>query len=143
MTENDSYEPNLISAYDALQQAEKIITEALSCSLRKFYVSKMVFQIIRELLSPPVVFCGQDDILNSIDRWILLYPTFGIDKQELLKVQKWVQDALTPAEGGYDFLQHHSASHQENRCLMCGTDMGPENPRQLCGHWRCDNEAWV
>jgi hypothetical protein len=22
-------------------------------------------------------------------------------------------------------------------CLTCGVDMGPQNPRQLCGKWRC------
>jgi hypothetical protein len=22
-------------------------------------------------------------------------------------------------------------------CLTCGIDMGPQNPRQLCGKWRC------
>ena len=24
-------------------------------------------------------------------------------------------------------------------CLECGIDMGPQNPRQLCGKWRCGN----
>lgn len=24
-------------------------------------------------------------------------------------------------------------------CLECGIDMGPQNPRQLCGKWRCVN----
>jgi hypothetical protein len=24
-------------------------------------------------------------------------------------------------------------------CLECGIDMGPQNPRQLCGKWRCSN----
>ena len=24
-------------------------------------------------------------------------------------------------------------------CLECGIDMGPQNPRQLCGKWRCRN----
>lgn len=22
-------------------------------------------------------------------------------------------------------------------CLICGIDMGPGNPRQLCGKWKC------
>ena len=26
---------------------------------------------------------------------------------------------------------------QINRCLECGADMGANNPRQLCGKWRC------
>ena len=25
-------------------------------------------------------------------------------------------------------------------CLTCGVDMGPQNPRQLCGKWMCPNE---
>ena len=24
-------------------------------------------------------------------------------------------------------------------CLTCGVDMGPQNPRQFCGKWRCLN----
>jgi nitrate reductase cytochrome c-type subunit len=24
-------------------------------------------------------------------------------------------------------------------CLTCGDDMGPQNPRQLCGKWYCRN----
>lgn len=27
-------------------------------------------------------------------------------------------------------------------CLSCGVDMGPQNPRQLCGKWRCPNESF-
>ena len=27
-----------------------------------------------------------------------------------------------------------------NRCVDCGIDIGPSNPRQLCGKWRCDNK---
>lgn len=27
-----------------------------------------------------------------------------------------------------------------NRCLECGIDMGPQNPRQLCGKTRCLHE---
>ena len=29
-----------------------------------------------------------------------------------------------------------------NRCLECGIDMGPQNPRQLCGKWRCVNKIF-
>jgi len=25
----------------------------------------------------------------------------------------------------------------KNLCVECGVDMGPDNPRQLCGKWRC------
>jgi ribosomal protein S27AE len=27
----------------------------------------------------------------------------------------------------------------KNLCVECGVDMGPDNPRQLCGKWRCNN----
>ena len=27
----------------------------------------------------------------------------------------------------------------KNLCLDCGVDMGPTNPRQLCGKTRCNN----
>ena len=27
-------------------------------------------------------------------------------------------------------------------CLTCGVDMGPSNPRQLCGKWVCDNSPY-
>lgn len=27
-----------------------------------------------------------------------------------------------------------------NRCTECGLDMGPHNPRQLCGKWDCEEE---
>lgn len=26
------------------------------------------------------------------------------------------------------------------RCCGCGVDMGPNNPRQMCGKYKCDNE---
>lgn len=26
-----------------------------------------------------------------------------------------------------------------NRCIKCGCDMGDQNPRQLCGKWKCYN----
>jgi len=27
----------------------------------------------------------------------------------------------------------------KNLCVECSVDMGPDNPRQLCGKWRCNN----
>lgn len=30
-----------------------------------------------------------------------------------------------------------------NLCLECGVDMGPQNPRQLCGKLYCLNEAFI
>ena len=31
---------------------------------------------------------------------------------------------------------------EKNLCVECGEDMGPQNPRQLCGKWRCTNAEW-
>ena len=33
----------------------------------------------------------------------------------------------------HDYFEHE----EKNLCLECGIDMGPENPRQLCGKTRC------
>ena len=43
------------------------------------------------------------------------------------------EDDAVRRAGGYD------AGEMINRCLVCGIDMGPQNPRQLCGKWRCRN----
>ena len=32
-----------------------------------------------------------------------------------------------------------SSESYKNRCLMCGDDMGKDNPRQLCGKTYCYN----
>ena len=32
-----------------------------------------------------------------------------------------------------------SSESLKNRCLMCGDDMGKDNPRQLCGKTYCYN----
>ena len=35
-----------------------------------------------------------------------------------------------------------SSVEEQNLCVECGEDMGPQNPRQLCGKWRCTNAEW-
>lgn len=30
-----------------------------------------------------------------------------------------------------------------NLCMDCGVDMGNCNPRQLCGKWKCLNDAFI
>ncbi len=32
---------------------------------------------------------------------------------------------------------YNTYNSDSNHCLECGIDMGPSNPRQLCGKWRC------
>ena len=29
-----------------------------------------------------------------------------------------------------------------NKCVQCGVDMGPQNPRQLCRKTYCENEVF-
>ena len=37
-------------------------------------------------------------------------------------------------------LNSHSTSKEvQNLCILCGVDMGPQNPRQLCGKTKCYN----
>ena len=43
-----------------------------------------------------------------------------------------------------EYIQTEYASDEEpNLCMECGIDLGPMNPRQLCGKWRCLNEAMI
>ena len=35
--------------------------------------------------------------------------------------------------------EEHKEDKYENRCMECGEDMGPQNPRQLCGKTYCRN----
>jgi hypothetical protein len=32
---------------------------------------------------------------------------------------------------------------ESNYCIECGVDMGPMNPRQLCGKWYCLNASFL
>ena len=38
---------------------------------------------------------------------------------------------------------NYYSSEESNYCLDCGVDMGPMNPRQLCGKWYCLNAAFL
>ena len=37
---------------------------------------------------------------------------------------------------------HDNVDVEVNCCVECGIDMGPQNPRQLCGKWRCVNKIF-
>jgi hypothetical protein len=43
----------------------------------------------------------------------------------------------------YSHQQEYSSDEEHNLCMECGIDMGPMNPRQLCGKWHCLNEAFI
>ena len=36
-------------------------------------------------------------------------------------------------------MERNEYGEEEYYCLECGEAMGPTNPRQLCGKWRCRN----
>lgn len=40
----------------------------------------------------------------------------------------------------YDRNDFYPDGMPKNRCLECGEDMGPHNPRQLCGKTMCYNK---
>jgi hypothetical protein len=43
-----------------------------------------------------------------------------------------------------DYIKTEYTSDEEpNLCMECGIDMGPMNPRQLCGKWHCLNIAFL
>jgi hypothetical protein len=41
----------------------------------------------------------------------------------------------------HDYWTHESSDYDsfKNLCMLCGEDMGPQNPRQLCGKYYCRN----
>ena len=42
-------------------------------------------------------------------------------------------------ESGYEY-EKTQESESKNLCITCKRDMGPDNPRQLCGKYQCDYE---
>lgn len=38
---------------------------------------------------------------------------------------------------------NHTSYKLQWRCMMCNVDMGPDNPRQLCGKTRCLNVGFI
>lgn len=46
--------------------------------------------------------------------------------------QKLITDYFKPVK-----ITGYNPKTDSWHCLQCGVDMGPQNPRQLCGKWRC------
>lgn len=46
--------------------------------------------------------------------------------------QKRITDYFKPPK-----IHGYNSKTDSWHCLICGIDMGPQNPRQLCGKWRC------
>ena len=38
----------------------------------------------------------------------------------------------------YEKTQERKENEIQNLCITCKRDMGPDNPRQLCGKFKCD-----
>jgi hypothetical protein len=46
----------------------------------------------------------------------------------------------TDDEEDDEYEEEDCAKPSMNQCVICGVDMGPMNPRQLCGKFRCSNK---
>ena len=57
--------------------------------------------------------------------------TISYKKQKL--ITDYFQKKVKVEEKIYGYNELTNSWH----CLTCGVDMGPQNPRQLCGKWRC------
>lgn len=67
-----------------------------------------------------VIHCYQEK--TDMGRWCKL--------SEILELNPTASEAVTNEVVIEEF---------KNLCVDCGVDMGPDNPRQLCGKWRCNN----
>ena len=50
--------------------------------------------------------------------------------------------ASAPPEDFEEFVFGHNLKTGSWHCTVCGTDMGPANPRQLCRKSYCDGIDW-
>jgi hypothetical protein len=50
----------------------------------------------------------------------------------------WGADCTTPMT--IKKVKFFKADLAENRCIECFVDMGPNNPRQWCGKWQCNDD---
>jgi len=53
------------------------------------------------------------------------------------KKQKLITDFFQKKEIKEKIIYGYNELTNSWHCLTCGVDMGPQNPRQLCGKWRC------
>ena len=53
--------------------------------------------------------------------------------------QKMDNSKINDYDGGDNFNYFYQDDEIKNLCLDCGMDMGPTNPRQLCGKTHCNN----
>ena len=53
------------------------------------------------------------------------------------KRQYFIDDYYEPINKKPKIVYGYNSETNSWHCLTCGADMGPQNPRQLCGKWRC------
>ena len=62
----------------------------------------------------------------------------NINKRQRLISEYYEADKSKKQKIVYGYNSETNSWH----CLTCGVDMGPQNPRQLCGKWMCPNESF-
>lgn len=92
--------------------------------------------------------CSINDIRNQVAEVLGYIETQAkdvyIDKKGLMMrliadmQSNPVYDLVPPSD---EIFQQYAMGYK-NRCLVCGTDMGPGNPRQLCGKSYCYSEDY-
>ena len=68
---------------------------------------------------------------EDIGRWCKL--------KEILELNPPEDDVSSANEEASTAANEVVIEEFKNLCVECGVDMGPDNPRQLCGKWRCNN----
>ena len=67
---------------------------------------------------------------EDIGRWCKL--------KEILELNPPTSEAVeVPGASANEVASEAVIEEFKNLCVECGVDMGPDNPRQLCGKWRC------
>lgn len=80
------------------------------------------------------------------DYFLPIYKTKPLYKKEIIYTNKrqrliseyYEEDKSKKQKIVYGYNSETNSWH----CLTCGVDMGPQNPRQLCGKWRCPNKSF-
>jgi hypothetical protein len=74
--------------------------------------------------------------MSNIIKQTLITDYFGNNKvKQKLITDYFVKNNKKLPEKVYGYNEKTDSWH----CLTCGEDMGPQNPRQLCGKWYCRN----
>lgn len=61
------------------------------------------------------------------------------NSKENQKLEEITDNIQSDNTNNDDFNYSYQDDEIKNLCLDCGVDMGPTNPRQLCGKTHCNN----